>query len=159
MDPIIIAQILNFSLVVFILVYFGRKPFNAFLQTRSESVGKAILDAEKESKIVFAELADIESKISQQAAYVQQLQSDAQASLTKFKSTTLEHAASEATRIVREGELLGQGETLRKREALQREIAEKSLGLAKKFLNEQLEARDKERLVGEYVKLVGHGQA
>lgn len=159
MNTDVIAPIVNFTAVVGFLGYFGRKPFADFLKARSESIQKLIEDSQKESKAVFTELATLESLVAGKEAAARTNLEEAKTNLVKFREKTLESATTEAGRIVKEGQMLGQGELAKKRDALQNEISERSIKLAEKFLGEQLESKDREKLVGEYVELVRNGKA
>jgi len=159
MNSDVLPQIVNFSVMVGFLGFFGRKPFKTFLAARSEEIKKLIEEAEKESKEVTAQFNKAQENFTHQEAHAKQLREDAKATLVRHREKTLEAAKSESTRIVKDGELLGQGELQKKKEALQKEICERSVALAEKYLSDQLEAKDREKLVGEYITLVGHGKA
>jgi ATP synthase F0 subunit b len=154
----VLPQVVNFTVMVGFLGFFGRKPFKTFLAARSEEIKKLIDEAEKESKDVIAQFTKAQENSTHQEAHARQLREDAKATLERHREKTLEAAKSESTRIVKDGELLGQGELQKKKEALQKEICERRVTLAEKYLSDQLEGKDKEKLVSEYITLVGHGK-
>lgn len=154
---VIIASILNFSVVVFVFVFFGRKPFAKFLVTRSETLKNEIQEAEKLVSEARKELATWESNWSQANAHAQQNQQDSENSLKRFKEKTITSAKHEAERIKKETELMSAGETVKARKNLEREAIERSVELAELYLGEHLPAQDKHKLVTEFVDLVGHG--
>lgn len=154
-----LPQIVNFTAVVVFLGVFGRKPLQTFLAARSEGIKKLIDEAESESKQVTAQLKLAEKNTLEKEAHAKQLREDATQMVARHKERALEAAKHESSRIVKEGELLGTGELHKKKEALQQEISEKSVALAQKYLSNQLEGKDKEKLIAEYISLVGHGKA
>jgi len=153
-----LPQIVNFTVMLGFLGVFGKKPFRAFLQARSEEIKKEVEEAEKESQQVVAQYNEAKENLSQKESRARQLKEEAQQALQKHKEKTILVARHESERIIKDGELLGQGELHKKKEALQREISEKALHLAHNYLNEKLEEKDREKLVGEYIQLVDHGR-
>lgn len=154
-----LPQVVNFAVMVGVLGFFGRKPFQTYLGARSEDIKKLIDEAEKEAKEVTALFTSAKENVTNQEAHAKKLREDAQATLARHTERTLLAAKNEGTRIVKDGELLGQGELLKKKDALLKEIGEKSIALAEKYLGDQLEPKDKEKLVGEYISMVGNGKA
>lgn len=154
-----LPQIVNFTTMVVFLGWFGKKPLQTFLAARSEEIKKQMDEAEKESKEVSSVFNKAQENVVHQEAHAKKLKEDAQAFLQKHREKTLAAAQAESIRIVKDGELLGVGELNKKREALLSEIGQKSVALAEKYLADQLEEKDKEKLVGEYINLVGHGKS
>jgi F-type H+-transporting ATPase subunit b len=154
---VIIASVLNFSVVVFIFVFFGRKPFAKFLVARSEAMQNSIAEAEKHSAEAKAELVKWESNWSQAQSHAHQNQIDCENSLKRFTEKTLAEAKHEAERIKKEAELMISGEVLKAKRGIQREVIERSVELAELYLGEHLPTQDKHKLVTEFVELVGHG--
>lgn len=159
MNSEVLAPIVNFAVMVGFLGFFGKKPMQTFLGARSEDIKKQIDEAEKESQEVVARFQKAEDNFKHQEAHAKKLREDAKEMLARHREKTLSAAKSESIRIIKDGELLGQGELHKRKEALQREISERSVALAEKYLSDQLEAKDKEKLVSEYITLVGHGKA
>lgn len=154
-----LPQIVNFTVMVAALGFFARKPLKVFLEARSQDTKKLLDEAEKESKEIISRLQQATENVAHQKEHATKLKEDAKAMLARHRERILETAKKESARIVKDGELLGQGELQKKKEALEKEISEKSLHLAEKYLGDQLEAKDKEKLVSEYIGLVGHGKA
>lgn len=158
MDSGALPQIINFTAMVAFMGFFGKKPLQVFLNARSEEIKKQIDEAEKEAKEVSAVFEQAKNNFSHQAEHAKKLRQDAEAFLQKYKEKTLGAAHAESTRILKDGELFEAGEMNKRKEALEREIGEKSVALAEKYLADQLEGKDKEKLIAEYIQLVGHGK-
>lgn len=154
-----LAPIVNFLAVVAILYFAGRKPFMAFLDTRSTTVGNSIVDAEIASKKAGEELAQWKSSWASSEAHAKAQKEEAAAAMARLKDTVLASAKVEATRIGKESSLVGQSEVTRARVSLQREVAEKSVKLAEAYLSSHLGEKDQQKLVSEYVEIVGNGRA
>jgi len=155
----ILAPILNFLVVVFIFWFFGRKPFGAFLVSRSQGVENSILDAEAASKTAGADLAQWKNSWSSSEAHAKQQLDEAKVAMTKLSESSKRFAATESERIKKEATLVSQSEVIKARVSLQREVAEKSVKLAEAYLSGHLAEKDQNNLVTEYVEIVGNGTA
>jgi F-type H+-transporting ATPase subunit b len=157
MSMIYLASILNFLAVVFILVYFGRKPFAQFLQERSDGIRNAMAEAESLSKDAFAQRDKWKSSWSQKDAYMRQQWDEAKAALKNQRERELATAKGEATRIEKDAELMGSGEIAKAKKRLQDELIQSSIDAAQTYLGGSLSTKDREKLVAEYMDLVNHG--
>lgn len=152
-----LPAIVNFLAVVFILVYFGRKPMAAFLATRSETVSADIRAAEAESKVARERLEKSQRNWDSSAAHAKQQMEEAKAAMVRYRDNSLKSAATEAERVKRESRLVGASETSRAKTLLQREVVEKSVRMAEAYLTGHLTDKDRTKLVTEYVEIVGNG--
>ncbi len=157
MSADILAPLVNFAVVVFILVYFGRKPFVEFFASRSVSVSAAMTEAESYSRESMAEFSKWKKSASEKDMHVKQMEEDAKASIARLKERTLEHASLEAARIKKDAEMMAKSESLKASEQLQREVVAGSLEVAEKYLSQSLPPKDKAKLVEQYVELVSNG--
>jgi F-type H+-transporting ATPase subunit b len=156
---IVISSIVNFLLVVFILWYFGRKPTAEFFAHRRTAIESAIGEAETLYFEAEKTLNTWETKWKQCEAQAKALFDEAKGTLARHREKTLGAANEEAARLAKESQLLGKGEVLRARRLLQQELAERSISMAEKFMEKQLDDRDRHKLVSEYVEIVGNGKA
>ncbi len=154
---LILAPIFNFLVVVFILWYFGRGPIGEFLVTRSKTVESAIGDAEAASRSASAELVEWKKSWESSEAHVKAQLDEAKVAMERLRETTLKAAKVEADRIRKESELVGKSEVMKAKESLRREVAEKSVKLAEAYLAGHLGDKDQQKLVSEYVEIVGNG--
>jgi len=155
----IFSSIFNFLVVVGILWYYGRKPTLEFFANRRNTIESAIRGAENQYAQAESALKVWEQKWSNSQTEANQLRSDAKERAEIFRKRTLESANLEAERIEKDAQLLGKGEVLRAKRTLQREVAERSIRMAEKFLEGHLDERDRHKLVADYMEIVGHGQA
>ena len=154
---VVIASILNFSVVAFVFIFFGRKPFANFMAARSEAMKRDIAEAEALAKAAKQDLDVWDNNWNQAKIHAEKDRKDSEASLLRFKEKTLAEAKHEAERIKKESELLSSGEVLKAKRGLQQEAIERSVELAELYLGEHLPAQEKHSLVTEFVELVGHG--
>lgn len=154
---VVIASVLNFSIVLFIFIFFGRKPFAKFLLTRSEALKTSIDQSEKSVEQARKELLVWEQNWSEAQGHAKQNHIDCENSMKRLREKTLADAKHEAERISKEAELMSSGEILKAKRELQKDAIKRSVELAELYLGEHLSGQDKHKLVTEFVELVGHG--
>ncbi len=152
-----LAPILNFIVVVSVFFFGGRKLFLAMLKSRSESVQKEMGEAEAAYSEASKFFNESESNSRNREANAKRELDEAQSSLARLKERTLAAAKTEAERIQREAKMMGSNEVDQAKELLQRELALKSIELTESFFGKQFDAKEKAKLVNEYVELVGNG--
>lgn len=155
----IIAPILNFAVVIGILWYFGRKPFAAFLEARSSNIEKAISEAETEAVGADTVMKEWAGKWNGSKVHAKELMDETKKRMELFREKTIKMAGVEAERIKRDAKVVGQSEIAKARVALQKRIAIDSIDLAKEYVNQHLSEKDRQKLVTEYVEILGNGAA
>lgn len=159
MNSDLLAPIVNFGVVAFVLIYFGRKPFVDLLASRSQTLATEIRGAEAEGNEALGQLAQWETKWKGGEAEAAQIQSDAEKRMRALRATILAAAEKQAVRVVEETRLVGQSEAGKGRETLQQQVALKSVAMAREFLSAHVADKDRHQLVAEYLELVKDGSA
>jgi F-type H+-transporting ATPase subunit b len=155
----IVAPLVNFAVVVFILVKFGRQPLRDFLAARSKQIADAMREAEKESTEAKHQLAEAEKNWRASQANAQRFVEDAKSSIIRFREHALAAAKQEAERVRKEASLVETTERLRARRSLQQEVARKSVAMAGQYLQTHLGEKERHKLVTDYVEIVQNGTA
>lgn len=155
----VIAVLFNFICVVGILVHFGRKPAKDFLAHRSQTIATQIKEATELSKNAQRELAEWQQRWSESESLAKRDHEDAKKSVEKFRETVLAHAKTEAQRIQHEAKLVGESEASKAQQGLRKELIHTSVRVARDYLAQNLEDRDKLHLVTEYLETIPNGQA
>jgi len=156
---LVLASIFNFALVLFIFWYFGRRPIASFLLDRSEIVATALKDAEEQSKSAGALLELWTKNWRASESHAKQQFEEAKAAVVRIRESTLASAHAEAERVRRETELVGKTEVSRIKKHLRQELVERSVRMARAYLEGNLTEKDKHKLVAEYVERVSDGPA
>jgi F-type H+-transporting ATPase subunit b len=73
-----LAMILNFAIIVFVVVWFGRKALPGMLRNRNESIQRALEEARAASQEANRRLAEIESRLRQLDVEIGQIQAHAE---------------------------------------------------------------------------------
>ncbi len=152
-----LPNILNFGIVVFILGYFGRKPFLDTLSMRSTSIGNHVKEATDQAAQAQTFLSEWETSWKNAEAHTATMKREAEESIQRQREKAMASARTEATRIQRETELVAKSEGQRAKHNIQKEIAGRSITLAQEFLARQLSEKDQKKLVIDYVEGVKNG--
>lgn len=155
----IIAPIVNFAVVLFIVWKYGRGPFLEFLQTRSKQIETQIREAETLSGEAKRLLDEAEKNWASSQEYTRQFAAEAKGSIARFREQTVSAARSEAERVKGEAERVEQSERARARNALEQELAQRSVALARKYLASHLDEKERHKLISDYVEMVRNGTA
>lgn len=159
MNPHVWPLIFNFACVVAILVYFGRKPFAAFFQDRSERVAKAVADAAEAKATADQEFARWTKAAMEESRIRTEGEMAAKTAMDRYREKTLSAARQEAERIVGDGGRLAQFEQEAARRRLRSELAAKSLELSAEYFRDSLDAKERQKLVADFVESFGNGKA
>lgn len=154
-----IAPFVNFLAVVFVLWKFGRQPFRDFLAQRHDSVGEAILGAEKAAEEARVSLDHWQKKWNGASQEVAQLMDDAKARIQTLRKNTLAQAEHNVERIQKESRLIGESEAARAKAGLKSELAHKSIMAARGYVAAEITDADQKALVSDYLTKVGNGSA
>ena len=157
MDTSVIASVVNFSVVVGVLVYAGRKPLATFLHSRSEAIRGLIDEAEKLSKESLTSHGRWSSLLADSPGEVAKLRRDAELQVEKLKRESLENSRKEMDRIERESGLVLQTEYYRAKQCLEKEVVVASVEMARAYLERNLEGGTAVNLFHETLEKVRDG--
>jgi F-type H+-transporting ATPase subunit b len=149
---ILIAQIVNFSIILFVLAKYAYKPIVAMFEERKNKIAQGLIEAEKAAETLAEsenKAKEIEAKAYRQA---EKIIAQASASAKKEADQVIKRAENQAAKII------GQAETeakLAKSKALSQ--AKRNLGTlvmigVEKILGEKLDQAKKERLTAKAIK-------
>ncbi len=143
---------ITFFVFVGLLVYFGARPLKEHLQTRADTVEKAIAEATKAKEAALARAREAEAKLAALDGEVKKMKADFEAQ-GKAEADRIEAAAADmAKKIAKDTEDMVTAEMERAREALRAEAAKLALQMAEDRIKKMLTAADDARLRGGLVK-------
>ena len=148
---------LGISFLVFAagVIYFVRKPLASHLETRADTVKKAIEEATQAKLDAERRARDAEQKLANLDGEMQKLKAEFETQ-GKAEHARLEAAAHDASaRIAKDAEDTITAEIERARQALQREAARLALKLAEERITAAVGNDDEVRLRGALVKDLG----
>ena len=145
---------LNFAILVYILVRFGKKPVSDALKGRIESIQNAFDDLEARRLEAEQKYAEYERKLSgidEQAKHMlETFREQGQAEKEKI----IARARDTAETIKAQAEFYVQQELVKAKTKLQAEVADMAVKMAEELIRKNLDEQDHHRLISEYLERV-----
>lgn len=148
------AQVVNFLGLVTILVTFGRKPLQTFLETRRQTVEIGIAEGTKLKLAAEAKHKEYSERIAQIDGELAKLRSDILKAARAEKERIIAEAEERAKRMRAETDELIAQQMQQLQQSLSREVVDAAVSAAEKLLHGALKADDQQRLAQDYVKQV-----
>jgi F-type H+-transporting ATPase subunit b len=149
------GSVVNFTLLVLLLTYMGRKPLNAFLTSRSQNIQRGISEA-----------AEVKRAAEEAFNTYTERMKTLDAKLAKLRKDVADAAERDRTRIVAEANegvarLKAETETLVQRQAeqleaqIRREVVSAAAEAAERAVREVTTPEDQQRLAEAFVRELG----
>lgn len=147
--------IFNFAVYLFVIIYFGRKPFLAFLAERKSGVTAAIDEATRRRESAQATLAEQERKAKGIPAEREALLAEARRAGENEKARTLEAAAAQATKIRRDAEVAAAEESRQLSVEIRQRLVDRAMALAEAEIARRLDETAQRRLLDHGINGLG----
>ncbi|KIE58511.1 ATP synthase subunit B [Methylacidiphilum kamchatkense Kam1] len=150
----LIAQIINFVIVLWVLNRFAFRPVLKILEQRREKIAESLQNAEKiKQELAAAEEArkEILRKANEQAAMIV---AEAQKAAAYQGEKKILEAIEEAKRILKKAEETARLEREKAKEEIRREILNLVIDISSKVIGKTLSAEDQERLKNEVLSKI-----
>lgn len=147
-----VAQLINFSLVLFVLWKYAFGPVSRKLQERSEKIGLALKDAERieQEKQEFDQWKQEEmERAKKQAA---ELISQAEVEASKLKAGMVEQTRQEQEKVIAEGKTLIEEDRKKAIAQAKSEMADMITQAAEKILRKKLDDKSDKELIEKTIK-------
>jgi len=147
----IFKQAVNFGILVGVLVYFLRKPLQAYLTERTELIRKSIEEATHARADAWAKLTAIEDRMAKLAGEIAERSRKMDAEAEEETRRIREAAQAEIERIHAQVQFAADQEVKKARAELRRESAELSAQAAREIVAKTITPADQERIVRENI--------
>jgi len=148
------AQVFNFLGLVTILVVFGRKPLQTFLEVRRQTVEEGIVEAGKLKAAAEAKHKEYSARIAQIDDELSKLRSDILQAARAEKERIIQDAEERSKRLRAETDELIAQQIQQLRATVSREVVGAAAAAAEKLLQGGVKADDQTRLATDYVQQV-----
>ena len=145
---------LNFSILVFILVKFLRKPITEALKGRTESIRAAFEELEAKRAGAERKYAEYEGKLSTMDEQAKRILKSFTEQGESEKEKIIAQAHEAAERIKAQAEFYVQQELAKAKTELQTEVADMAVKMAEDLIRKNLNEQDHHRLISEYLERV-----
>lgn len=154
---LIVVQIINFGLLLFLLTKFLYKPILKILDERKKRIAKSLADAQKieEERVSLKEEKEKELKKAKDEA--KEIVSEAKSEAEKERSEILKRVQEETERMVQKAKEQLILEKEKVRQALKTEAVDLALAMAEKLLEEKLARVQQKELMRQSLGLLKKG--
>jgi F-type H+-transporting ATPase subunit b len=150
-----IEAFVNFALFLFILVRFGKKPLTEYLQKRSRTISTQLDEAKRLREEAEATLAEYRTKLEgfdeERKAITEGYRREAE----RESEAIIEEAKRHAERLRRDADLVIEHDIKQAQRELRGRIVDEAVSLARKVIEDRLDAGAKQKLVDHYTDSLG----
>jgi len=150
-QPPYLAALINFAVLAFIYVYFGKAPLAAALKTRRQEVKQQIDEAQKIMREAEARSKQYTAKLEDLGMELETTKTALAASGAGERARIVREAEEKAARMEKDAAFLVEQERKQMHADLSREAVQASLRAAEELLRTKLTLADQERVAEEFL--------
>lgn len=147
-------RVINFGIVGFLVCKFAGKRIADMLSGRSKQIETDLADLDERKEDAEKRLLEVEASIANLEAEKAKILNDAKVQGESMRQAIIEKAEIQAAQIKAQAEVSAAQEATLALGAIREELAEKIATAAEDLVKKQLEKKDHEDLVNEYLKKV-----
>lgn len=152
---LLIAQAVNFAIVLLVLWKFAYKPILKLLHDRENKIDQSLKDADRLAKLK-VEMEEEKSKVLAQAKKeAQVILQDAQKKIELNRQAQLDKTKTDVEQLVTKAKEEISAEKVKAMKQAEKELGSIAVTIAEKLMKRELNEKDHERLVSETLKEIG----
>ena len=144
--------VINFSILIFVLVFFARKPFGEFFRNRTALIEKSLKEASEAKETAQKTLTEVRERLRNTDSEIGQIIEAARKSGEKEKELIIAEGERLKEKIIEQAKANIDFELQKAKEQIKSDAALMALELAEKQIKEQLGRKEQEALIGDYIK-------
>lgn len=144
--------VINFAILVFVLVKFGKKPIRDFLKKRTELIEKSLKEAEEAKELARKALVEVKERLKNTDREIDEILTAAKKAGEKEKETIIAEGEKLRSKILEQTKANIEFELQKAKKAIKSEAALAALELAEKQIKEQLGNKEQLMLIDGYIK-------
>ena len=144
--------VINFAVLVFILVFFARKPFAEFFKKRTELIEKSLKEATEAKELAQKTLNEVRERLKNTDSEIGQIIESARKAGEKEKEAIIADGERLKAKILEQAKANIDFELQKAKEKIKSEAAMMALELAEKQIKEKLGQKEQEALIDGYIK-------
>lgn len=144
--------VVNFSILMFILIFFGKKPLGDYFKGRTAMIEKSLKDSAEAKELAEKTLAEVKARLSNTDAEIEQIIEAARKSGEKEKEAIIAEGEHMKEKIIEQAKANIDFELQKAKEALKSDASLMALELAEKQIKEKLGQSEQETLIDDYIK-------
>jgi len=131
---IIIAQAVNFGIVLAVLYFFALKPLNKLMAERSEKISKGVTDAKQNAELLLATKTEYDTMLNKARTEAQTIFQEGRKKSDAKRAEMLESAKEDVKTIIENGKKTLEAEKSKMVEEARKEIISLAMEATKKIL-------------------------
>lgn len=153
-----IWKIINFLVLIVILFVFAKKPFQSFLQKRTELIEKTLNEAREAKETAIKALQEVEERLKVKDSEIEAILAAAKKTGEQERDIITSESEKLKAKILEQAKTNIEFELKHAKEAIKAEAVELAMELAEKKIKEQMTKEEQEKLLAEsLVKIGGKG--
>jgi len=144
--------VINFFILIFVLVFFARKPFSEFFKNRTALIEKSLREASEAKEIAQKTLNEVRERLKNTDSEIEQILAAARKSGEKEKEAIIAEGERLKEKILEQAKANIDFELQQAKEKIKSDAALMALELAEKQIKDQLGRKEQEALIGDYIK-------
>lgn len=148
-------RIINFSILVFVIVYFGGKYIREFFANRTRKIESDIQSSQAAIEDAKKALSEVEARIRNRDAEVKAALEVARENGEREKVRLIAEGQKAADEIVRQAETRISLELKKAKDAIRIEAASMAVQMAEELLKKHITEGDQKKMVDDYLASVG----
>jgi F-type H+-transporting ATPase subunit b len=142
---------LNFVILAFLLVKFGKNPLMNMLRQRKEKLQREIKRAEEQRKNAAAKANEVRQKLDESVAYLEEIKQKIIKRGELRKQEIIQNAQQESKILIQEAKRRIDTQILGAKKLLQAEMIDEAMKIAFNKLPQQLNEEDNQKFLDQYL--------
>ncbi len=144
--------VVNFSTLIIILVFFGRKPLGEFFKSRTALIEKSIREATEAKELAEKTLKEVQARLNNTDNEIAQIIEAAKKSGEKEKERLIVEGERLKDKIIEQAKANIDFELQKAKEAIKSDASILALELAEQQIKEKLGQKEQEGLISDYIE-------
>jgi len=147
----LIMRLLNFGVIVFFILRYGRKPLMNFLRRYSKTIKDEIEGLQGKRGEMISKMEEVNSRLSDVDARTQELKGRIIGLGKKEKEWIIHQAQQRADLMIEDAKLMAEQEIVKAKQTLQAETVDSAISLAEKTLRGKLTSEDNQMIINQFI--------
>jgi F-type H+-transporting ATPase subunit b len=148
----LVMRWLNFLIIVFVLVKYGRKPIKNFFENRREEIDQQIKKYEQQKEAAVKKNEEANRSLEKSAVRFEKIKQRIIEDGEKKKQQVIEDARLESMILLRATRQRIENQIIEARNLIRSELIETAIALAEKRLPEEITAVDEQKLIDQFMQ-------
>jgi len=144
-------RLINFGILAYFIVRYGRKPIKDFLAKHRSEVGERLSRADELKAQAEAEYQQTEARMLRMEELIEEIRTYMKTEAERQQQQIIADAEQESAYILSEARERAQARLLHAKESVKAELVEMALNEAEKIIRERINAEDRRRIIKDYL--------